>query len=88
MDDKIDRLITVKELARHCGIGIATVYRMSADGRLPKPLRLGPGCVRWSFAEAEAAISSMPRVAYVTSSQPSAPVEPKPRRGRKPICLG
>ena len=88
MSDELDRLINVKELARKCGVGTATVYRMTADGRLPQPLRLGPSCVRWSLAEVEAAISGLPRVVYAAPAQPSPPVEMKPRRGRKPISFG
>lgn len=87
MDNPEDRLINVKEVARKCGVGVATVYRMSADGRLPQPLKLGACCVRWSLTEIEAALCSMPRVDYVATAPK--PVQPEaPRRGRKPICLG
>jgi len=29
----------------------ATIWRWSATGRLPKPVKLSPGCTRWKIAE-------------------------------------
>ena len=40
-------------LCRRWGISRATIYRWTADGRLPAPVRLGPGVWRWPLAEIE-----------------------------------
>lgn len=42
-------------VAERYGISRVTVWRWVAAGRLPKPVRLSPGCTRWSLAELEAA---------------------------------
>lgn len=37
----------------------STVDALVSRGILPKPLRLSTGCVRWSWAEVEAALTSL-----------------------------
>ena len=37
----------------------ATVYRHIRAGRIPPPIKLSPGCSRWSLAECEAALARM-----------------------------
>ena len=40
-------LIDRRELARLMSVEVATLDRMRAAGRIPQPLMLSPGCVRW-----------------------------------------
>jgi predicted DNA-binding transcriptional regulator AlpA len=44
-------LIDRRELARLLSVGVATIDRMRAAGRLPPALALSPGCVRWRLDE-------------------------------------
>ena len=36
-------------VAKRYGIKAATVYAWMAQGRIPQPIRLTPGCSRWSL---------------------------------------
>jgi predicted DNA-binding transcriptional regulator AlpA len=44
-------LLSAKQAAALCGISPATWARWNAAGRIPAPIRLSPGCVRWRRAE-------------------------------------
>jgi predicted DNA-binding transcriptional regulator AlpA len=44
-------LIDADQLASLLNVHTATVYRMQSRGRLPSPLRLSRGCVRWRISE-------------------------------------
>jgi predicted DNA-binding transcriptional regulator AlpA len=44
-------LIDADQLAALLNIHPATLYRMKSRGRVPAPLRLSRGCVRWSLRE-------------------------------------
>lgn len=46
-------LVDARELARMLSVSLATIRRMDAGGRLPKPLHLSAGCVRWRTREIE-----------------------------------
>jgi predicted DNA-binding transcriptional regulator AlpA len=37
----------------------STVYRHIAAGRIPAPIKISPGCSRWSLVECEAALARM-----------------------------
>jgi predicted DNA-binding transcriptional regulator AlpA len=41
-------LLTADQAAALLGVSPATFYRMRSAGRTPAPLRLSPGCVRYS----------------------------------------
>lgn len=45
--------LTVKDVAAHLTIGVATVWRQVKAGNLPAPVRIG-GATRWRRAEIEA----------------------------------
>lgn len=45
--------VTDKFLAARYGVCRATIWQWSKTGNLPRPLRLGPSCTRWSLAEIE-----------------------------------
>jgi predicted DNA-binding transcriptional regulator AlpA len=47
-------LIDRRELARLLSVGVATLDRMRAAGRIPPPLTFSSGCVRWRLDEVRA----------------------------------
>lgn len=49
------KLLTVREVARRLNIGTRTVWRWTASGELPAPVRMGKKgrVVRWPAAEIE-----------------------------------
>lgn len=44
-------LVDARRVAALLGVGLRTLRTMDAAGRLPKPVRLSSGCVRWRLAE-------------------------------------
>jgi predicted DNA-binding transcriptional regulator AlpA len=46
-------LLSVNEVASRLSVAPRTVWRWVAQGRLPRPLRLRPGCVRWWSSDVE-----------------------------------
>lgn len=42
------RLIRLKEVQHRVGLGRSTIYRWMAEGRFPKPVRLGGHSVAWA----------------------------------------
>jgi len=44
-------LLSAKDAAAMLGVGLRTFRAMDASGRLPAPVRLSPGCVRWRLSE-------------------------------------
>lgn len=50
-------LVDVRTVAAMLGVHTATVWRKSAAGDLPKPIRIA-GLTRWSRAEVEQAIET------------------------------
>ena len=44
-------LVSAKTAAALLGIGLRTFRTMDAAGRIPEPVRLSPGCVRWRLSE-------------------------------------
>lgn len=47
-------LVDARTAAALLGVGLRTLRTMDAAGRLPAPVRLSPGCVRWRLAELRA----------------------------------
>jgi excisionase family DNA binding protein len=45
-----EQLFTVQEVAKRLAISIATVWRLSKSGDLPKPVRIGRS-VRWRASD-------------------------------------
>jgi predicted DNA-binding transcriptional regulator AlpA len=43
--------VDAKHAAALLGVGLRTLRTMDAAGRLPAPVRLSPGCVRWRLAD-------------------------------------
>jgi predicted DNA-binding transcriptional regulator AlpA len=44
-------LLSARDLAAMLGVGLRTLRAMDTGGRIPAPLRLSPGCVRWRLDE-------------------------------------
>ncbi|MFO0821977.1 MAG: hypothetical protein U0792_02475 [Gemmataceae bacterium] len=44
-------LVDARRAAALLGVGLRTLRTMDAAGKLPAPVRLSPGCVRWRLAE-------------------------------------
>lgn len=58
------RLLRTLDLEVSYAIPRSTVYyRMKTDPSFPKPIRMGPRCVRFKADEVEAWIASLPSVA-------------------------
>ncbi len=43
-------LLTAREAAALCSVGVSTLYRLAAARKVPRPVRIG-GAVRWRRAE-------------------------------------
>jgi excisionase family DNA binding protein len=55
---KNERLLKRREVARLIGVSERTVFRLTADGALPPPVRIGRS-VRWSKAKILESISQL-----------------------------
>jgi predicted DNA-binding transcriptional regulator AlpA len=47
-------LISARDLAVLLRLSLRSIRSMDVAGRLPEPLRLSPGCVRWKLSEIRA----------------------------------
>ena len=45
-------LLNVKEVAALCSMSVRNIYRLTDEGRMPKPVRIG-GAVRWRRVDIE-----------------------------------
>lgn len=43
-------------LSRRYDVSRATIWRWAKDGRIPKPVKLTPGCSRWKLADVVASL--------------------------------
>ena len=57
-DMHCDKLLRVDEVAAILGCSAATVWRRTADGTLPRPLKLGH-TTRWPSSEIEALMQTL-----------------------------
>lgn len=57
-------------LARELDVSESTIDEMVRRGVLPKPVKLSSGCVRWRWADIEAALGSMAPGAPVADTDP------------------
>lgn len=42
-----NRALRIKQVAEKLALSEATVWRLSATGNFPKPIKLSPGCTVW-----------------------------------------
>ena len=52
-------LLTAKDVARRLSIGVRTLWRLVADGKLPQPIRYTRKLVRWKTADIDRYIQSL-----------------------------
>lgn len=46
--------LTDKQIASRFGVVQHTIWRWVREGHFPPPVRLGPGCTRWTTEDVEA----------------------------------
>ncbi len=51
--------VTCGTLARELEVSESTVYEMVRRGVLPSPVKLSNGCVRWCWADVQAALGAL-----------------------------
>lgn len=51
------RLIRLREVRMRVGLGTSTVYRYLAEGKFPRPVRIGGGRVAWVERDIDAWIA-------------------------------
>ena len=54
---RVTRLIRLKEVQHRVGLGRSTIYRWMAEGKFPKPIRLGGFAVAWPAEDIDAWIA-------------------------------
>ena len=64
MTEPSTRLLKRRDVEARVGLGTSTIYRMMAQGRFPKPRKLGGTCVRWVEADIEAWIADLGDAEY------------------------
>ncbi len=57
-----ERLLRRREVERITGVSRSSIYRLMQDSDFPRPVRIGPGAVRWKASEIMAWIDSRPVV--------------------------
>ncbi len=64
-------LLGAKDAAAVLGIGERAFHMLRDQPWMPKPVTFGPRLLRWSRAELEAAVASMPRAAAKGTEHPN-----------------
>jgi prophage regulatory protein len=49
-----DPVLRVREVAARCGIGVSTVWKWAASGKLPPPFNLSSRCTVWRASAIDA----------------------------------
>jgi predicted DNA-binding transcriptional regulator AlpA len=62
--------LSCASLARELDVSETTVYEMVRKGVLPRPIKLSTGCVRWSWAEVQAALGSLSAAGCAAAADP------------------
>ena len=55
-----DSLLRRREVERIAGVSRSSIYRLMQESDFPRPVRIGPGTVRWKASDIEAWIESRP----------------------------
>jgi predicted DNA-binding transcriptional regulator AlpA len=75
-------LLTSRQVAAMLAISSATLWRMTSDGRLPRPIHIGPYTLRWRRATIMHWLDSLER------SNGHSHALAVPRATRKPRAVG
>jgi excisionase family DNA binding protein len=59
LPDRGKDLITARDVARRLSIGVRTLWRMVAQGKLPQPIRYTRKLVRWKAADIDQYVQSL-----------------------------
>jgi predicted DNA-binding transcriptional regulator AlpA len=59
MTERPSAYLSCASLARELDLSETTVHEMVRRGVLPPPIKLSAGCVRWSWADVQLALSSL-----------------------------
>ena len=54
-------LLTRHQVEKMLGIRRSTIYKLMRQGKLPEPIQISSGCVRWQKSELEDWIDSRPK---------------------------
>ena len=54
-------LLTRQQVEKILGIRRSTIYKLMRQGKLPTPITISRGCVRWKKSELEDWINSRPK---------------------------
>ena len=65
MNEEQPRLLRLAEVQKIVGLQHSEVYRRMGENRFPRPLKLGPKCVRWVAHEVKQWVDSLPRTGEV-----------------------
>lgn len=57
--DRVPSYLSCASLARELEVSETTVHEMVRRGVLPQPVKLSSGCVRWCWADVQAALGSL-----------------------------
>ena len=55
-----ERLLRRREVEKITGVSRSSIYRLMQESDFPRPVRIGPGAVRWKASEINAWIESRP----------------------------
>lgn len=50
------RLLSVRQVAEYFGVSVATIWRWTASGSIPAPIKIG-GSTRWRCSDIEAVLN-------------------------------
>ena len=49
----LEQYLSVKNVAQMLDVSRATIWRLTASGQFPAPIKLSPGCTRWKLSDVE-----------------------------------
>ena len=55
-----ERLLRRRKVEKITGLSRSTIYRLMQESDFPRPVRIGPGSVRWKVSDIKAWIESRP----------------------------
>ena len=55
-----ERLLRRREVEKITGVSRSSIYRLMQESDFPRPVRIGPGAVRWKASDINAWMESRP----------------------------